>query len=126
MMRESISIAILLLAACGCKSAPSNRTGEKPSRAVDIEVVTANEHLGHNIAAGNVHTVWCDGCRTRLAGSGDPFVIYWINNQIKNTPFRFSQGQKYTVWYTGELGTGVMGYQGKCIDIRQIVRVEEK
>ena len=119
-------MAIILLAVCGCRSMPSNRTGEKPSRAIDIEVVTAEEHLGHNIAEGNVHTVWCDGCRSRLAGSGDPFVIYWINNQIKNTPFRFGEGQKYTVWFTGELGTGVMAYQGKCIDIGQIVRVEEK
>ena len=100
-----------------CPWGRTNRTGEKPSRAIDIEVVTAKEHLGHNITAGGVHTVWCDGCKARLVDSGDPFVIYWINNQIKNTPFRFSEGRKYTVWFTGELGSGVMGYQGKCIDI---------
>ena len=125
-MRESIIIAMLLLAVCGCRSVPSNRADQKPARAVDVEVVTREEHFGHNITEGGVHTVWCDGCRTRLAGSGDPFVIYWINNQIKNTSFRFSQGRTYTVWFTGELGTGVMGYQGKCIDIGQVVRVEEK
>lgn len=109
-----------------CPWGRTNRTGEKPSRAIQIEVLAAQEHLGHNITARGVHTVWCDGCRARLADSGDPFVIYWINNQIKNTPFRFREGRKYTVWFTGELGSGVMGYQGKCIDIGQVVKVEEK
>jgi hypothetical protein len=126
MIRESIVVAMLLPAVCGCRSAPSHATGEKAPRAIDIEVVTAQEHLGHNITEEGVHTVWCDGCRARLAGSGDPFVSYWGNNQIKNTSFRFREGRKYTVWFTGELQTGVMGYQGKCIDIGQVVRVEER
>ena len=126
MMRWPIFAAVLLLATCGCRSVLPNKAGEKPPRTIDIEVVTAEEHLGHNIVEGNVHTVWCDGCRTRLVGSGEAFVIYWINNRIQNTPFRFSKGRKYTVWFTGELGAGVMGYQGKCIDIGQVTRVEEK
>jgi hypothetical protein len=73
-----------------------------------------------------VHTVWCDGCRARRLPSGEAFVIYWINNTIKNTSFQFKENRKYTVTYTGALATGVMGYQGKCIDIRQIVELDEQ
>jgi len=125
-VRQSTLMVVLLLAVCGCRSTPANKSGEKPSQAIEIEVVKAQEHLGHNITEGLVHTVWCDGCRARVAGSNDSFVIYWVNNEIKNTPFRFSEGGKYTIWFTGELETGVMAYRGKCIDIGQIVRVEEK
>lgn len=117
---------MLLPALCGCRSAPSHATGEKTPRAIDIEVVTAEKHLGHNITPEGVHTVWCDGCRARLVASGDPFVIYWINRQIGDTPFRFIEGRKYTVWFTGELQTGIMGYEGKCIDVLQVVKVEQK
>lgn len=93
---------------------------------VQVEVMNAEEHFGHNINESGGHSVWCDGCKTRLVTSGDPFVIYWINNQIKDTTFRFKQGQKYSVWFTGDMETGVMAYEGKCIDLRKIVKVEER
>lgn len=54
------------------------------------------------------------------------FAIYWINNAIKDTSFRFKENRKYIVTYTGDVETGVMGYRGKCIDVRQVVKLDEQ
>lgn len=110
----------------GCRNAPSKDTGRDASQVVQVEVVKAEEHLGHSIDESEGHSVWCDGCRARLLPSGEPFVIYWINNAIKETTFRFKSSQKYSITFTGEIETGVMAYQGKCIDVRQIVKLQEE
>lgn len=125
-MRTCALVLLVPAMLCGCNSALREHTGREVPQLIRVEVVKADEHFGHNITEAGVHTVWCDGCRARVVETGDPIVIYWINNQVKNTPFRFREGRKYAVWFTGELGTGVMGYQGKCIDIGQVVRVEEE
>jgi len=118
-------VSVMLLLLPGCTTAPAGHSAKQVSRAVQVEVVNGDEHFGHNINEGGGHSVWCDGCRTRILKTGESFVVYWINNQIKDTPFRFSQGRRYAVWFTGEMEKGVMGYQGKCVDIRQVVKVEQ-
>ena len=115
----------LTLYGCG----PNGKSGQRPGggqpfQAVGIEVVAAREHLGHNIVEGGVHTVWVDGVRGRILGTGEPFVIYAVNSPLDKAPFRFEQGRHYTVTFTGQMEKGIMGYEGKCIDIGQVVRVD--
>jgi hypothetical protein len=126
LLKTGLLFALPLLAILGCRNTVSNRAEEKAAQTVEIEVVAALEHLGHNFTEEGLHSVWCDGCRARLVPGGEPFVIYWINNRIKDTSFRFVAGRKYTVRFTGELKTGVMAYEGKCVDIGQVEQVEEK
>jgi hypothetical protein len=118
-------VTVMLLVLWACSREPQDQPHKQASQVVHIEVLNAEEHLGHNITESGIHTVWCDGCRARIVTTGEPFVIYWINNQISETAFRFDEGRKYTVYFTGEPGTGVMGYHGKCIDIGQVEKVEE-
>jgi hypothetical protein len=124
-VRHMIALCSLTVL-CGCSSTSPEHTGEDVSQTIEIEVVTAEEHLGHNIDESGGHTVWCDGCKARVVPSGEPFVIYWINNAIENSNFRFKTGQKYKVLFAGEVGTGVMAYEGMCIDLQQILKLEEE
>ena len=124
-MRFTIALYALTIL-CGCSGVPSKDTARGTSQVIQIEVVKAEEHLGHNINESGGHSIWRDGCRARLLPSGEPFVIYWINNAIKDTTFRFKASQKYRVTFTGVLETGVMSYQGKCLDVRQIVKLQER
>ena len=91
-----------------------------------LRVTNANEHLGHPTAEGNsnVHPVWCDGCRGRLVGTDEEFVIWWNSGENQDAPHRFENGQTYEVQYEGELQSGVMGFQGKCLHIRQLKSVK--
>jgi hypothetical protein len=117
---------VLLLALCGCAAPPPEPAGAPAVRSVRIEILEENEHFGHNITPEGLHTVWVDGCRGRIAGTVEPFVVFWVNNRIKDSPFRFLAGRTCTIRYTGELETAVMGYTGKCIDLRQVAGVEEE
>jgi hypothetical protein len=128
-----VVVAVLVLAICGCKAAhqepekasPPPVQSETPAvHRVQIEGVSEPEHLGHNIVEGQRHTVWCDGYRARIVGTGEPFVVYWINTRIEDSPFQLKPGGRYAVSFTGEQQTGVMGYAGACIDLQQVVKVE--
>jgi hypothetical protein len=125
MITKCALVPVVLLISCGCTAAPQGHGATQVARAVQVEVVNADEHFGHNINEGGGHSVWCDGCRTRILETGEPFVVYWVNNRIEDTPFQFSQGRRYAVWFAGEMGKGVMAYEGKCVDIVQVVKVEE-
>jgi hypothetical protein len=116
-------IGMLHLAGC---SSSHVKTASDPSAGatIQIEVEDAETHLGHNINESNGHSVWCDGCRARLLTSGEPFVIYWINNAIKDSNYRFAKGEKYEVVFSGDIETGVMGYEGKCIELGQITEIK--
>jgi len=116
----------MLTAICGSCNTSPHHAGEDASQVIQIEILKADEHFGHSITESGGHSVWCDGCRARLVPSGDPFVIYWMNNAIKDAGFVLELGQKYRVRLTGDVGTGVMGYEGKCIDIRQVMELEEQ
>ena len=126
MIVRGIAVLCGLAVLCGCSSSSPQRAGQDRAQTIQIEVVTAEEHLGHNLNGSGGHSVWCDGCKARLVTSGEPFVIYWINNAIKGSGFQFKAARKYKVRFSGGVGTGVMAYQGKCIDLRQMVEVEEE
>lgn len=91
---------------------------------VIIEILKPEEHLGHSIDENGGHSTWCDGSRGRIPGSGEDFVIWWNNGENKDRPFRFEPGKTYSVEFKGKLGTGVMGYQGKCLHLGQVLKVE--
>ena len=133
MLKLATLVPFVLVSFAGCSDAPPKAAHEEvPQNApqdipqtVQIEILKAEEHLGHNINESGRHTVWYDGCRARLVDSGEPFVIYWVNGLRGDTPYEFEEGRKYTVRFTGEIESGVMGYEGKCIDLRQVVGMEE-
>jgi hypothetical protein len=112
------AIAALLADLRAAKTAPANSTRRK----LFLQVNQANEHLGHSTAEGdsNVHPVWCDGCRGRMVGTGEELMIWWNNNEIRDTPLRFEDGKTYEIQYSGEFEDGVMGFSGKCLPIRNI------
>jgi hypothetical protein len=88
-----------------------------------------NSHLGHSFArAGGTHyhPHWIDGCRGRIVGTGEKFVVWWNNNEIKDTPFTFEAGATYDICYEGKLEDAVMGYKGKCLHVRRLVSVKAR
>jgi hypothetical protein len=96
-----------------------------PESTIRIVVDVAEEHLGHNVNESNGHSIWCDGCRAHELVSGDPFVIYWTNFTSRESRHSFVSGASYEVTFEGALGSGVMGFEGKCIDIDQVKQVKE-
>src|SRR5688572_2556436 len=100
-------IGMLHLASCsGSHVKTASNPNPSAGGTIQIEVEDAETHLGHNIDESNGHSVWCDGSHTRLLPSGEPLVIYWINNAIKNSTYRFSKGERYEVIFSGEIETG--------------------
>ena len=126
MMRaKMIVLMVVLVAHAGCESERPTNDGNADPRTLEIVVVESEEHLGHNILETGEHTVWIDGCTARIVESDEPFVIYWVNNAIKDSSWSFETGKTYRLRYSGDLETGVMGYQGKCIDVSQVEQLEE-
>lgn len=112
MLRLATLVPFVLVFFAGCSDAPPKPANEgdprsasqgKSPNTVQIEILKAEERLGHNINESGGHTIWCDACTDRLVDSGESFVIYWINNQIADTPYRFEEGRKYTVRFTGDI-----------------------
>jgi len=124
MIARSAVAAAGLLALAGCAPPTQHEVAGQPANIVRIEVVRASEHLGHSIDQGGGHSVWCDGARARIVGTGEDFVIFWINTTPANLPFRFEEGRRYAVRYSGELEDAVMGYEGKCLHVGSITGVE--
>jgi hypothetical protein len=125
-IRSCLVLCLTISTFFGCNSTVSNGTSEEGLQMVELAVVEPVEHLGHNIDEGGGHSVWCDGCRTRIVATGQPFVIYWVNNEIASTDFEFQKGRTYAVQFAGEMEHGVMGYTGKCIGIGQVASVTEQ
>lgn len=96
------------------------------SKHVTLTVIEAKQHLGHNITESGGHSVWIDACRGRLADSDEEFVIWWNGGEIRDHPFQFETGKTYRLAYEGDLETGVMGFEGKCIHIKRLKSVQEQ
>ena len=113
-------VAIQMLAGCG--SAPGGPDSADETR-LNFRVINANEHLGHSTAEGSsVHPVWIDGCRGRIVGTDEEFMLWWNGGEIRDYPLEFEAGKSYKLSIEGELARGVMGYQGKCAHISQVLK----
>ena len=125
-MNHLVAISLVLLAVLGCEQSP-NPNASADTTSLTFRVTKANEHLGHSTAAegSSIHPVWCDGCRGRIVGTDEEFVVWWNNNEIKNYPFQFQDGKTYSLLIKEKLDDGVMGYEGKCAHVSQVVKVEE-
>jgi len=115
---------VLAMMLGGCTRLSTSGRTARDARIV-FQVVKASEHLGHSTDAEGGHAVWCDGSRGRLADTGEDFVVWWSNNEIKDTPYRFEGGKTYTIQFKGALDDGIMGYEGRCLHISGIVQMRE-
>jgi len=117
-------LMVLAMMLGGCTRLSTSGRTARDARIV-FQVVKASEHLGHSTDAEGGHAVWCDGSRGRLADTGEDFVVWWSNNEIKDTPYRFEGGKTYTIQFKGALDDGIMGYEGRCLHISGIVQMRE-
>jgi len=56
-----------------------------------------------------------------LEPGGEPFVIWWCNNEHEGLAFSFARDKTHVVEYRGQLGDGVMGFTGKCLRNTEVV-----
>ena len=122
------SIAVVSAAVLSGCTASAKHATQAETRTVSFRVEKASQHFGHSTSEVDgmlVHPAWIDGCRGRLISSGEPFVIWWNNNEIRDLPFGFEEGKAYLLRFQGEPETGIMGYKGKCLHIRRILDSRE-
>ena len=120
-----MSIALICFAGCLYPNVDSWEEESSPESKIRIVVDVAEEHLGHNVNENSGHSVWCEGCRAHELVSGDPFVIYWTNATKGEERYKFVSGTSYEVSFDGEIGKGVMGFEGKCIDLTQVKEIKK-
>jgi len=91
-----------------------------------LRVWQAKMDLGHFTAEGssNVHPAQYEGCYSLSVRTGEQVVIWWVNNEIEQTPFRFEAGKTYEIQYRGEFEDSVMGFRGKCLPITRLTKVK--
>ena len=127
-MRGEIIVALMIAMGlvAGCQP-PKEDSSDKQSRPLTLRIAidSEEEHLGHNINESGGHSVWCDGIRARIVPSNEEFMIYSTNSPFKNSAYRFEKGHRYDVRFSGELGTGIMAYNGKCVSLDQVSEVIE-
>jgi hypothetical protein len=129
-MRTLLPVSVALTSATlvsGCASS-AGRAAQTALRTATIRMQKTNVHFGHSTAQRDdmlVHPDWIDGCTGSLVGTGEPFAIWWNNNEIRDLPLRFEAGKTYLVEFRGEMGTGIMGYEGKCLHVQSIVKSQE-
>jgi hypothetical protein len=115
---------LIVSLALGCSNQQEKATAGSITK-IQIVVTEPDEHFGHNVDESSGHSIWCDGCSARIHLTGEPFVVYWINNAIKNSDYRFEKGQKYNISFEGGIGKGVMGLEGMCIGLEQVKAVSK-
>jgi len=91
-----------------------------------LRVWQASMVFGHSTAEGSssVHPAQYEGCYSLSVRTGEQVVIWWVNNEILQTPYRFEAGKTYEVQYQGEFEDGVMGFRGKCLPIARLTKVK--
>ena len=125
-MRTLLVVSVAFVSAAllsGC-AASARQATRAEMHTVSFRVEKASQHFGHSTSEVDgmlVHPAWIDGCRGRLIRSGEPFIIWWNNNEIRDLPFRFEEGRTYLLQFQGEPDTGIMGYKGKCLHIRRVL-----
>jgi hypothetical protein len=124
-MNQRIPILIALLLAVGC-TRPYETVDRSRGAKLTIRVTQADEHLGHSTEAGGSggHPVWIDGCRGQIVGTDEELMLWWNGGEINDYSFHFENGKTYKLTIKGEVGDGVMGFQGKSIHIDQVLKVK--
>jgi hypothetical protein len=124
-MVERLGILMALVWLVGCAGAPENVDRGQGTQ-VTFRVTQAQEHLGHSTEAGESsgHPVWIDGCRGRIVGTEEEIMVWWNGGEITDFPFQFESGNTYKLTIKGTFGDGVMGFQGKCLHIGQVLKVK--
>ncbi len=112
-----------VLCVVGCAGSHDNVDRGKGTR-LTIRVTQAEVHLGHSTEAGQSshHPVWIDGCRGRIVGTEEEFILWWNGGEIRDYPLAFEAGKTYKLSIKGKLDDGVMGYHGKCAHISQVLK----
>ncbi len=127
------NVAFVLLVAlqaglCGCRVRATNGA----VHSIDVMVTSEVIHIGHSInrssQGGITHDSWYDGCRALITSEPGrkPLLIWWSNDEIKDTPYAFSNGVPYRIDYTGNLGAGPMDQTGRCLRVTQITSSKKK
>lgn len=127
------ALAILLVFAfhAGLSAYSAQATNAAVQR-IDVLVTSEVIHVGHSInrspQGGIVHNFWYDGCRALITSEPGrkPLLIWWSNNEIKGTPYAFSNGVPYRIEYTGNLGAGPLAETGRCLRVTQITSSKKK
>jgi hypothetical protein len=136
---------LFLLGLVGCGHAPMQSSPPPtPARAVGGEsppiedssaditrltfrVTKAVEHLGHSTEfqeGATIHPLWIDGCRGEIVPTEEAFMVWWNGGEIRGYPFKFEDGETYILEIRGELDGAVMGYEGKCVHVSKVAKVE--
>ena len=125
-MNKAFFIILLVAMLFGCSTIQSNPKSETDTTAITFRVIKAQEHLGHDTEAGTrIHRFWYDGCKGMLPESKEEVVIWWLNNEIKDTSCRFEDGKTYNIQFKGGFKNGVMGYEGKCLRVTSITGMKQ-
>ena len=131
MKLSAIAVVLLLTLHAGLCPCSAQATNAAVHRA-DVLVTSDVIHLGHTIdrfpQGGLVHNFWYYGCRAVITSEAGrkPLVIWWSNNEIKGTPYAFSNGVPYRIEYTGNLGNGPFGQTGRYLRVTQITSSKKK
>jgi hypothetical protein len=100
-------------------------TDDSTTKTLLFTVTAARTHLGHATEAKTLrHPIWYDGCRGRLADSGEDLFIYW-GTGIEN-PYTFENGVTYVIKYRGSLKNKFMGTERTCLSAANIISVAKK
>lgn len=125
MMKIWAVMLLLYLQATSCVCVAGDATGSVHR----ITVVVTSEviHVGHSINrsrhGGITHDFWYDGCWAQITSSRtqEPLLVWWSNNEIKGTPYTFSNGLPYQIEYHGTLNDGPLDQTGRCLRVTQIL-----
>jgi hypothetical protein len=105
---------------------PSRSDDDAGTRSLTFRVTKANEHLGHSTAivgGHSVHTQWCDCARGSLIDTNEEFVVWWMNNEIRDLPFKFEEGKTYLISLNGDIEVDGM-VRGKSVRATRVAKVE--
>ena len=125
-MNKATPFVLAIVVLCGCSVLQHDTQSKAATASIVFRVTKAKEHLGHDTeAVTHIHRFWYDGCMGILVDSKEKFVIWWMNNEIQSTPYRFEDGKTYSIQFKGDLEAGVMGYEGKCLRVTKIIGMKE-
>jgi hypothetical protein len=131
-MKPKTVVVVLLLVfhagLCICSAQATNTAVQHIDVLVTSEVIHIGHSINHSTQGGITHDFWYDGCRALIASEPGrkPLLIWWCNNEIKGTPYTFSNGVPYRIDFKGSLDTGPLDQTGRCLRVTQIISSKKK